>query len=717
MNRYDHLKPLGDGTYGQVFLARNKETQELLAVKKMKKKYYDWNEALNLREVRSLRKFSHVNIIKLKEVVREKDVLYLMFDYMKENLYQLTKDRKRYLPETDVRNITFQILTGLAYLHRTGFFHRDLKPENLLCNGPDLVKIADFGLAREIRSKPPYTDYVSTRWYRAPEILLRSTSYSAPVDLWAVGCIVSELWSLRPLFPGTSELDQLFKICTILGVPSKDQWPEGHKLAQRMKFRWPVVAVSDPMVNLKRMCPPASEEGLNLISDLLKYPPRQRPTASQCLKYPFFDLQQVPQIKEKVSSIPNPQQTPTSPVRKIPSKQADHMTVPTAKAGTDDVEMDEPKTPDSDDIDAFFSTIPSKPKQKKQTNGMGVVPTKKEQKTGMHQYNTRSKARQGGVGSGDGSRASSHRSDEVHSKKHGFGRDMGIDLSSGGSSARKRSDAVSNGIAAMGPKRVTPKQHYLRNSRYFPGAKKIAQGNKSGQAAGQQSQTNYYYGNSTQATRKPDPFANVPTNNPQAMHQTSSGKFVATKTKNYSSNINGFNYGYNNNSSNPLWQKAPNEVQYRMQQPKISQSRSSKNNSDSSSTGFLQVNQNVNMPGMAGAATAKSPINFDMSAPKSTKPTDSDLDTLLGISKMRWSPTKNNNPQPLNPYSRNANSVLDRYGNASPNDPLPSSRSALPVISTNSNNNNGAAGGAKKTSWFKSYKSGGSKNRGRLNLL
>ena len=165
-----------------------------------------------------------------------------MFDYMKENLYQLTKDRKRYLPEAHVRNITFQILTGLAYLHRTGFFHRDLKPENLLCNGPDLVKIADFGLAREIRSKPPYTDYVSTRWYRAPEILLRSTSYSAPVDLWAVSCIISEMWSLRPLFPGTSELDQLFKICTILGVPGKDEWPEGHKLAQKMKFRWPVVA-------------------------------------------------------------------------------------------------------------------------------------------------------------------------------------------------------------------------------------------------------------------------------------------------------------------------------------------------------------------------------------------------------------------------------------------------------------------------------------------
>jgi serine/threonine protein kinase len=84
----------------------------------------------------------------------------------------------------------------------SGFFHRDMKPENIMCNGTELVKIADFGLAREIRSRPPFTDYVSTRWYRAPEILLRSTSYNSPIDLWALGCIMAELYMLRPLFPG-----------------------------------------------------------------------------------------------------------------------------------------------------------------------------------------------------------------------------------------------------------------------------------------------------------------------------------------------------------------------------------------------------------------------------------------------------------------------------------------------------------------------------------
>ena len=91
----------------------------------------------------------------------------------------------------------FQVLQGLAFMHKHGNFHRDMKPENLLCMGPDLVKIADFGLAREIRSRPPYTDYVSTRWYRAPEVLLRSTMYSAPIDIWAVGCIMAELYTFR----------------------------------------------------------------------------------------------------------------------------------------------------------------------------------------------------------------------------------------------------------------------------------------------------------------------------------------------------------------------------------------------------------------------------------------------------------------------------------------------------------------------------------------
>lgn len=160
-------------------------------------------------------------MVKLKEVIRENDILYFVFEYMKENLYQLIKDRESHFAEGTIRNMLFQVLSGLAFMHRHGFFHRDLKPENLLCSGPELVKIADFGLAREIRSRPPYTDYVSTRWYRAPEVLLHSTRYGSSIDLWAIGCIMAELYTFRPLFPGSSEVDQLFKVCSVLGTPDR----------------------------------------------------------------------------------------------------------------------------------------------------------------------------------------------------------------------------------------------------------------------------------------------------------------------------------------------------------------------------------------------------------------------------------------------------------------------------------------------------------------
>ncbi|XP_041333317.1 serine/threonine-protein kinase ICK isoform X2 [Pyrgilauda ruficollis] len=221
MNRYKTIRQLGDGTYGSVLLGRSIESGELIAIKKMKRKFYSWEECMNLREVKSLKKLNHANVVKLKEVIRENDHLYFVFEYMKENLYQLMKERNKLFPESTVRNIMYQILQGLAFIHKHGFFHRDLKPENLLCMGPELVKIADFGLAREIRSRPPYTDYVSTRWYRAPEVLLRSTCYSSPIDIWAVGCIMAEVYTLRPLFPGASEIDTIFKICQVLGTPKK----------------------------------------------------------------------------------------------------------------------------------------------------------------------------------------------------------------------------------------------------------------------------------------------------------------------------------------------------------------------------------------------------------------------------------------------------------------------------------------------------------------
>ena len=118
-------------------------------------------------------------------------------------------------------------------MHKNGFFHRDLKPENLLMSGP-IVKICDFGLAREIRSRPPFTDYVSTRWYRAPELLLRSTNYNSPVDVFAFGCILAELYNLSPLFPGNNDMDQLTRVVKVMGTPDTSEWPEGYKWAKSL---------------------------------------------------------------------------------------------------------------------------------------------------------------------------------------------------------------------------------------------------------------------------------------------------------------------------------------------------------------------------------------------------------------------------------------------------------------------------------------------------
>ncbi|XP_020092825.1 LOW QUALITY PROTEIN: cyclin-dependent kinase F-4-like [Ananas comosus] len=160
----------------------------------------------------------HPNIVKLKEIIRENNTLYIVFEYMECNLYQLMKDRGKVFSEVEVRNWCFQIYQGLAYMHQRGYFHRDLMPENLLVS-KEVIKIADFGLAKEVSSDPPYTEYVSTQWYRAPDVLLQSSIYDSAVDMWAMGAIMAELFTLRPLFPGSNEVDENYKICTVIGTP------------------------------------------------------------------------------------------------------------------------------------------------------------------------------------------------------------------------------------------------------------------------------------------------------------------------------------------------------------------------------------------------------------------------------------------------------------------------------------------------------------------
>ncbi|KAL3818327.1 hypothetical protein ACJIZ3_004232 [Penstemon smallii] len=283
MERYTIIKEVGNGTFGNVWRALSKQYGEVVAIKKMKKKYYSWEECINLREVKSLRKMNHPNIVKLQEVIRENDVLYFVFEYMECNLYQLMKDRRIFFSEAEVRNWCFQVFQGLAYIHQRGYFHRDLKPENLLVS-KDIIKIADFGLAREINTQPPFTEYVSTRWYRAPEVLLQSPTYGPPVDMWAMGAIMAELFSLRPLFPGSSEADEIYKICSVIGSPTKNEWSEGLELASAINYQFPQVAG----IHLSVLMPGVAEDAINLIKALCSWDPCKRPTALEALQHPFF---------------------------------------------------------------------------------------------------------------------------------------------------------------------------------------------------------------------------------------------------------------------------------------------------------------------------------------------------------------------------------------------------------------------------------------------
>ncbi|KAF5446429.1 hypothetical protein F2P56_032057 [Juglans regia] len=290
ISRYKILKELGDGTCGCVYKAWDKLTDEIVAVKKLKRKFYFWQEHTKLRELKALRKLNHPNIIKLKEVVRENNELFFIFEYMDCNLYEIMRDRQSPFSEEEIRNFMSQVLQGLSHMHRNGYFHRDLKPENLLVTN-NFLKIADFGLAREVSSVGPYTEYVSTRWYRAPEVLLQSPSYTPAVDMWAAGVILAELFTLSPIFPGKSEMDQLCKICHILGAPDFTIFPEGTNTSRLLSI-FSCEEISP--ANLSDIIPSASSEAIDLILQLCSWNPSRRPSADESLQHPFFHVDWVP---------------------------------------------------------------------------------------------------------------------------------------------------------------------------------------------------------------------------------------------------------------------------------------------------------------------------------------------------------------------------------------------------------------------------------------
>ena len=297
MEKYEVLKRLGGGSFADVYLGKELSTSDLVAIKVLKKKYRKLDQCYELREVQSLQKLckeslssqkGYDNIIRLKEIIFEKKTgkLSLVFEYMETDLYELMKKRSpSRLSEDEIKDITYQMLLGLFHMHKYGFFHRDMKPENLLLTGKK-VKIADFGLAREIRSIPPFTEYVSTRYYRAPECILRSQNYNSPVDIWAVGCIMAEMYMHpMPLFYGASEKEVFVKICTTLGSPNRSNWNEGVNQANKIGMKYPQSSGTD----LANIVIGASPEAIDLMKQMLKWAPNARATAASLLNHPFFN--------------------------------------------------------------------------------------------------------------------------------------------------------------------------------------------------------------------------------------------------------------------------------------------------------------------------------------------------------------------------------------------------------------------------------------------
>ncbi|KAK2654196.1 hypothetical protein Ddye_014052 [Dipteronia dyeriana] len=285
MEKYQLLDEVGAGGFGRVWKAVNKHSGEVVAVKMLRGKFHSWEECLSLEEVKSLRILRHPNILSLKEVIRERDDnLFFVFEFMECDLLQIMRSRAEPFSESEVRYWCFQVFQGIHYMHRKGYIHRDLKPDNLLVSR-DLIKIGDMGSAKEINSNRPLTNCVTTRWYRAPEVVLCSEDYNFKVDMWAMGAIMAELFMLKPLFPGRNLFDQMLKICSVLGSPTPESWLGGLALADGLNYQFPQL----PGVNLSSMMPSASWNALSLIKSLCSWDPNKRPSASEVLTHPFFN--------------------------------------------------------------------------------------------------------------------------------------------------------------------------------------------------------------------------------------------------------------------------------------------------------------------------------------------------------------------------------------------------------------------------------------------
>ncbi|XP_064813121.1 cyclin-dependent kinase 11B-like isoform X5 [Oncorhynchus masou masou] len=289
VEEFQCLNRIEEGTYGVVYRAKDKKTDEIVALKRLKmEKEKEGFPITSLREINTILKAQHPNIVTVREIVvgSNMDKIYIVMNYVEHDLKSLMETMKQPFLPGEVKTLMIQLLRGVRHLHDNWILHRDLKTSNLLLSHKGILKVGDFGLAREYGSPlKPYTPVVVTLWYRSPELLLGAKEYSTAVDMWSVGCIFGELLTQKPLFPGKSEIDQINKIFKDLGSPSEKIWPGYNELPAVKKMTF----TEYPYNNMrKRFGALLSDQGFDLMNKFLTYCPSKRILSDEALKHEYF---------------------------------------------------------------------------------------------------------------------------------------------------------------------------------------------------------------------------------------------------------------------------------------------------------------------------------------------------------------------------------------------------------------------------------------------